>query len=939
MSIVDSDNTNEKVDWSADQTGAVPVAGAGCDVGNESGDDGDTESTDHHHPAVAEGVPDSLPAPNVQTVGDQRLHIRYQRWELALLGLGVIVLFWKMHGFKLPSQIVVEQLQTLNRMRADKQQTLLPVPRVYFWNSVADWLQPWKWGRGDLLKNTTPTGGDYGAHVWAPDVVKRTLIPKGRVTGWSNEWFAGMPVLGFYFPLPLLSIVGLSYVLPYGIAFKLVSVIGICSLPFSCYACGRMAGLGTARIALPRTPEVTSTAWSPTPLFMGLGSFVFLLGRNYDLFIYGGGILPTMAGEFSFSIGLSFAVLFLGSLTRLLRKGTGRRVTALLLACTGLSHLLPTIWALTVALALIAVWMIVSPRYDRRAILRSVVFVFPLSAALAAWWLLPFAANLDYTNDMGWEKSTRYLEFLFPFTAKHRPGDSQFIAIAFGLAIYGFLRALITLWRSSRRSFVHAHEDASRTDGDLFVVVLSLITCGAGLLFRFSPQYRLWNARILPFWFLAVILVAAYGVTHLPRFSIRQKVCGLTGGLIMGLGIQLGLMPGWLPIPRLSGSMIGVQQARRSGDRNLMTIWTGHNFAGYEAQPGWPEYHALMEEASRVGASHGCGRVMWEHEEVRFATYGTTLSPMLLPYWTNGCMGSIDGVYFESSATLPAHWITATLVSAPTKNGPNGEQIYSGATDPQRNLPYPQFAADTTLVQRRREAMLTGLRQMRQAGVRFFLTATNETQQIARELATDFLEVGHSGPYTFFRVLGNELVSPLTYEPVVVNGIDGAQDGGWLDTHMAAFVNPEKFPEVMVANGPKSWQRAKVSVNKPVGISTYGVGTSITNSNTRSLPALRITNIKQNSVEISFDVDRVGVPVAVNTSYFPNWIAHGAQGPYRSMPNYMIVVPTKRHVHITYGYSMADRVGWLLFLIGVAVTTWPIIRKVKRVINIRRLVS
>ena len=243
----------------------------------------------------------------------------------AVIALGTAILFWKLHGFKLPSEIARERAQA----RIDKGQAGVQVPRTTLWTTMSDLLTPWRWGRGDLLKNSTATGGDMGAHVWTPDVVKRSIITKGRLTGWSNDWFRGMPVLGFYFPLPTLLIVLLSFVLPYGIAFKLVTVLGILSLPVCCWAAGRFAGMRR-----------------PIPVLMALAGMVFVLGRNYDLQIYGGNILSTMAGEFSFSISLSLAILFLGLFAGVLRTGEHRGWAAVVLACTGLCHLLPTMWVL-----------------------------------------------------------------------------------------------------------------------------------------------------------------------------------------------------------------------------------------------------------------------------------------------------------------------------------------------------------------------------------------------------------------------------------------------------------------------------------------------------------------------------------------------------------------------------------------------------------------
>ena len=87
-----------------------------------------------------------------------------------------------------------------------------------------------------ILRNNTPTGGDMGAHVWGPAYMRDHLLPSFRVTGWTQDWYAGFPAYHFYMVLPSLAIALLSLVLPYGLAFKLVAVSGLLTLPIACWA-------------------------------------------------------------------------------------------------------------------------------------------------------------------------------------------------------------------------------------------------------------------------------------------------------------------------------------------------------------------------------------------------------------------------------------------------------------------------------------------------------------------------------------------------------------------------------------------------------------------------------------------------------------------------------------------------------------------------------
>ena len=64
------------------------------------------------------------------------------------------------------------------------------------------------------------------------------------------------------------------------------------------------------------------------------------------------------------------------------------------------------------------------------------------------------------------------------------------------------------------------------------------------------------------------------------------------------------------------------------------------------------------------------------------------------------------------------------------------------------------------------------------------------------------------------------------------------------------------------------------------------------------------------------------MPVLVKTSYFPNWQATGADGPWRVTPNLMVVIPTSRHVSLHYGFTPVDNAGRLLTLAGLAALAW-----------------
>ena len=85
----------------------------------------------------------------------------------------------------------------------------------------------------------------------------------------------------------------------------------------------------------------------------------------------------------------------------------------------------------------------------------------------------------------------------------------------------------------------------------------------------------------------------------------------------------------------------------------------------------------------------------------------------------------------------------------------------------------------------------------------------------------------------------------------------------------------------------------------------------------RTLAPVTVTDVVVKTTQVRFRVDRVGVPVLVRISWFPNWNVEGGSGPYRAMPNYMVVIPTRNEVIVDFGRSTADHVGTFAVFGGI----------------------
>jgi hypothetical protein len=83
------------------------------------------------------------------------------------------------------------------------------------------------------------------------------------------------------------------------------------------------------------------------------------------------------------------------------------------------------------------------------------------------------------------------------------------------------------------------------------------------------------------------------------------------------------------------------------------------------------------------------------------------------------------------------------------------------------------------------------------------------------------------------------------------------------------------------------------------------------------VPEDAVSDIVIEDHKISFTTTAVGMPHLVKVSYFPNWTATGADGPWRATPSLMVVVPTSEEVVLEFEDTWAETGGKIATLVGV----------------------
>ena len=426
-----------------------------------------------------------------------------------------------------------------------------------------------------LLSKTIATGGDTASHYYAAQYLKEYLLPHGKILGWMQGNFAGFPVFQFYFPMPFVLMVLLSYATGLQIAFKLISVLGIFLLPLCAHLCFRFLGFRFP------TPSLAATFTLP---------FLFMEANS----MWGGNIPSTLAGEFTYSIGLALMVLLAGSCYRGMLEQRWAVRNGVLLAVTGFCHG----YTLLFAVAFSTYFLVALPGLARN--LRYLAIVHGLAFCLMGFWIIPLLGYSPFTTryNVVWVINS-WQEILPPILWPS-------IVLAATFTLYKVARLIRPRWREPF---------------DLHIGLLWYILGLSYLFFLTAFRIHVVDIRFLPFLQLFLCLLGAVPI-------------GLLARCMKG---------GWMIVPIIALSTV------LWTDHNVKYIrqWIPWNYSGFEGKTLWPAFSAVNKALKGTEAAP---RVVYEHSAEHNAA-GTVRAFESIPLFSG--RNTLEGLYMQSSISSP----------------------------------------------------------------------------------------------------------------------------------------------------------------------------------------------------------------------------------------------------------------------------------------------
>jgi hypothetical protein len=121
----------------------------------------------------------------------------------------------------------------------------------------------------------------------------------------------------------------------------------------------------------------------------------------------------------------------------------------------------------------------------------------------------------------------------------------------------------------------------------------------------------------------------------------------------------------------------------------------------------------------------------------------------------------------------------------------------------------------------------------------------------------------------------------------------------------------------LVREGPSDWPRITTldAVSQAPSLSSDGI----------------VSNVRLARDSVSFHTTAVGVPHVVRVSWFPNWRAAGAAGPFLAAPSFMVVVPSQPDVMLTWSRTAVETIGTIATVLALlALLAYPLASRRKR---------
>jgi len=288
--------------------------------------------------------------------------------------------------------------------------------------------------------------------------------------------------------------------------------------------------------------------------------------------------------------------------------------------------------------------------------------------------------------------------------------------------------------------------------------------------------------------------------------------------------------------------------------------WANWNLSGYETKPLWPVYR---EVANHLRGPLSAPRVLFEHDPANY-DIGSNRGLEALPLF--GTRPIMEGLYMESALTGPFIYQTQSEVS----------EHPSSPLSHYRSVPTNVDQALAHMKELYSDTLL--------------LRSDSMKEKFRADPRLEF--VADIDPFLILKIKNAE---QHMVEPIAVP-LSPQSRTGWLEDAFARFrlAHPYQTRRVYLAD-----DQAAPAVTAP----------------TQHAQAKLIEFDRERLV---FETNAIGQPHLIRMTYHPRWRSTTGEPVFLTEPSFMLVVPQQARVELVYGDTLANTLGRIGSLLGVA---------------------
>lgn len=292
---------------------------------------------------------------------------------------------------------------------------------------------------------------------------------------------------------------------------------------------------------------------------------------------------------------------------------------------------------------------------------------------------------------------------------------------------------------------------------------------------------------------------------------------------------------------------------------DFIPYWLKWNYEGFEAKTEWNKIAELNEYLKTLPY----GRIMWEYRG-EYDKFGTPRILENLPMWTG--KPTFEGLLIESGISSYFHFI-------------NQAETTKTPTAAVAGFEYPPFNFEN------------GAKHLKLFGANYFVAYTKDIKDLADKY---FIKIKEINDFNIYKIEDSNLVE------VVKNIKLKPKNKKWLDESIEWYKKMD-FSQFIVFYQNQKEKR---------------IIEEVLNQKTELLDSpIEIVSIKEDS--LTFNTRNLFYPHLIKISYFPGWRVDGAYGPFLISPSFMMVIPYKNQVSLSYHYNFWDKLGLVLSLLSL----------------------